>query len=108
MATTFNGVTLPNASKISEQPIVALSDTLLVSGYHSVQTNPNLGFGATYRCLGTWAQYAAILALVGTKYTLVTEQTSYTNCAISSIKVQESDNPGFFYFDVEFKRETVT
>jgi hypothetical protein len=108
MTTTFGGVSLPAASKISESPQVALTDTLLLSGKHSIQTNPNMGFGAAYRCFGTWAQYQAILGLVGQSGTLVTEQTSYTLCYIASIKTLESDNPGYFYFDVEFKRETVT
>jgi len=107
MSTTFCGVPLPNASKLSATPQIALTDELLLSGLHSIQTNPNIGLGTTFRCLGTWDQYEAILGQVGISGTLVTEFDSFTKCSISGLKVLESDSVGRLYFDVEFKQETV-
>ena len=107
MSTTFCGVPLPNASKLSATPQIALTDELLLSGLHSIQSNPNIGLGATFKCLGTWDQYKAILGQVGVKGTLVTEVETYANCYISGLKPLESDSVGRFYFDVDFKQETV-
>jgi hypothetical protein len=106
MATTFNSIPLPNASKIKHRNVIAIRDSLMLDGKHMITSNVNMGFEADYRCLGTWAQYEAVLALVGTPYTLITETETYTNCYISVGDPSESDNPGYFYFDVSFKRDT--
>lgn len=107
MTTTFGGVTLPDASKIEETPEILLEETVLMSGERSIQSNTSYGFGATYHCLGTWAQYKAVLALVGVASSLVTEAgETYTKCYISSIKVKESDSPLSYLFDVGFRQDT--
>lgn len=108
MATSFAGHTLPNASKIAHDYSIALRDSLLLVGTHMIQSNANMGFSATYRCFGTWAEFETILAHVGSSGTLITEAepSGYTNCYISSIKVLESDNPNYFHFDVGFSRDT--
>jgi len=106
MATTFNSIPLPNASKIKHRNPIAIRDSLMLDGKHMIQVNSNMGFEADYRCLGTWTQYEVVLALVGTAYSLITENETYTNCYISVSDPTESDNPGYFYFDVSFKRDT--
>jgi hypothetical protein len=111
MTTTFSGVTLPNASKFNSSTVVAIRDALLLSGKHRILTNTNVGFEPKYRCFGTWAEYLAVAALVGSSATLVTTQVpgGYTNCYISSLDgPEESDNPDKFYFTVSFKRDTVS
>jgi hypothetical protein len=117
---TFGSVTLmgsdqtPIAGKRKATPIIALTDTLLLSGLHSVQTNPNVGWKEAYDCMGTWTDFLAILGQVGNKQTLTISGTpagtlTYTNCAISSFGTPtESDNPSYYYWTVEFTRETVT
>ena len=116
---TFGTVTLmgsnktPVAGKRRATPVILTTDTLLLSGLHSVQTNPNMGWKESYDCMGTWADYLAIIGQVGKKLTLTISGTpagtlTYTNCVISSLgTATEGDNPGYYYWTVEFVRETV-
>jgi len=107
MTTTFNSVPLPNASKISGEVGALINETVLLSGKHSIQATTGTGFGATFRCFGTWAQFEAIIALIGSPYTLITATETYYKCYISGdVKVEESDNPSWFYFDVSFRQDT--
>jgi hypothetical protein len=108
MTATFDNTVLPNASKLSHAYPVPSKDLLLLSGKHLIQSASLTGFEPKYRCLGTWTQFEAVLAKVGTFGTLVTDAypSGYTDCCISSITVDESENPGYFYFDVSFKRDT--
>ena len=109
---TFATKTLPNASKIAASPKILIKETTLLSGKRKVQSNANVGKSAKFRCFGSWNDYLATLALVGTKGDLVMYPSggsteTWTNCYISGLSVAESDNPAWFYFDVEFVRETV-
>lgn len=106
MATTFGGVTLPHASKINATPGILLKETTLLSGKRYIQTNTNLGFSTKFNCFGTYAEYTAVRALIGVSGTLVTTPETYTKCYISGLSVQESDNPEYFVFSVEFKQDT--
>ena len=105
---------LPIAGKRKGTVQVQTEDTLLISGQHSVQTNPNYGWNEVYECMGTWSEFLALLAMIGYKNTLTISGTpagtlTYTNCAISgNISWEESDNPGYYYWKVGFVRETVT
>lgn len=110
MTTSFAGVSLPAASKIDGPHIVTIRDRVLLSGNHKVQASSVTVINPKFRCLGTWAEYEAVLALVGTSGTLITEQepSGYGTCYISALEVQESDNPSYFYFTVEFKRDTTS
>ena len=108
MASTFGGVTLPNASKLAEDDIIQLRDALLVSGKHRVVTTANKGFSTVVKCCGTFAEKEAVRALIGTSGSLVTPWVTYTKCSISAFTMQESDNPLKFYFDVTFKEDTTT
>ncbi|MFA6335498.1 MAG: hypothetical protein WCX48_08075 [Bacteroidales bacterium] len=104
--TTFGGVLLPNASKIDATPSILMNESTLLSGKRFIQTNTNLGFSSKFRCFGTYAQYQAIRALIGISGSLVTNQETFTKCYISGLSVQESDNPSWFHFSVEFKQDT--
>jgi hypothetical protein len=105
MTTTFKGATLPEASKISEEPAIRLRETVLMSGYSSIQSKTITGFGASYSCLCTWAEYKVILALVGSSGSLVTAAgETYTYCYISALRVQETDSPGSYQVDVSFRQ----
>lgn len=105
---------LPVAGKRKGTVQVQTEDTLLISGQHSVQTNPNYGWNEVYECMGTWSEFLALLAMIGYKYTLTISGTpagtlTYTNCAISGpISWEESNNPDYYYWKVGFVRETVT
>jgi hypothetical protein len=103
---TFGGTALPTASKIAATPTVLLNETTLLSGKRYIQTNTNTGLATKFRCFGTWAQWEAVLAKVGVSGSLVTDSETWTKCYISGLSVQESDNPAWFYFDVEFKQDT--
>lgn len=104
--TTFGGVLLPNASKIDATPGVLLKETVLLSGKRYIQTNTHLGFSTVFDCLGTYAEYQAVRALIGVSGTLITTPETYTKCYISAMHLSESDNPGYFRFKVEFKQDT--
>jgi hypothetical protein len=107
MAVSFAGVPLPNASKIKGQPQILLNDTILIDGKHSIQATTQMGQVVTYTCLGTWAQYEAILALVGSDGTLITEDETYSDhMYISSLSYEESANPNYYFFTVSFALET--
>ena len=107
MTTTFDSVALPHASKIGEIRDVLMSETVLLSGKRSIQSSTEVGLGARYRCLTTWAEYKDILDCVGSSGSLVTEAgETYTNCYISSIRVDESDDPGHYIVEVEFRQDT--
>lgn len=108
MTTTFDGVLLPDASKIAETPELIFTESVLLSGKRCIQASAEMGFGATYRCTGTWAQYKAILGCVGSSGSLVTEAGGepYTYCYITGIRVEETDQPGLYQFEVNFRQDT--
>ena len=107
MTVTFGSVLLPEASKLMETPEVILKETLLLSGRKSIQASTYTGFGASYSCVGTWDQYQDLLDEVGSSGTLTTEAgESYTKCYISSIKVAETDAPGYYEIKLEFRQDT--
>lgn len=103
-AITFYSVPLPHASKLSEDSSIRIKEVVLLSGKPYVQSNTNRGFGASYSCLCTWGEYGAILACIGVSGSLVTINSTYTNCFISSLKVQETDSPGYYRVDVSFRQ----
>ena len=108
MATTFNGVTLAGAGKAQYSFPTHTNSTTLMSGKNYVQSSAQYGVKVTFECFGTWAEFEAILALVGSKYTLVTEHDTWTNMYIEGEpNVTESDAPGYFKFKVSFVRHTV-
>lgn len=103
----FGGTELPNASKHKGTIQVLTNDTILIDGKHSIQSSTEVGTAATYTCLGTWAQYEAVLACIGSSATLDTQDESYTNMYISSWDgPTESANPGYYFFTVGFVKET--
>ena len=116
---TFGSLTMmgtnetPVAGKRAGTTKVQTTDTLLLSGKHSVQPTVNYGWSESYECMGTWADYLALIALIGQKLTLTITDTvagtlTYTKCAISGdISFRESDNPGYYYWTVGFVQETV-
>lgn len=105
---SFGGVALPNAGKISESLSIPMRDTLLASGAHELQLSTRYQVLPVVKCLGTWAQYQVVLALIGTYASLVMPSTgmTYTNCAISTITVAETDNPLYYEFQITFKQDT--
>jgi hypothetical protein len=86
------------------------SDKLLLNGKHSVQTNVNTGLNETYILTGTWADFDALLALVGTFQTLtiVTLSTTYTytNCVISGEIGAKEISPTKCKMTVKFVQQT--
>jgi hypothetical protein len=108
MTVTFNGVELKKASKISHTHPTLTTDTVVLIGKHSIQSNTNTGFEAKFSCFGTMADVNLILAEVGGKHDLVVGLTTYTNCYISGqIQVNESDNPDYFTYELAFVQETI-
>lgn len=103
----------PITGKRKAEPSIQIKDTLLLSGKHSIQTNVNYGWTESYDCMGTFADYLALLGMIGQKLTLVVSGTpagtlTYTKCAISGAGgLRESDNPGYYYWTVSFVQETV-
>jgi hypothetical protein len=108
MTVTFSGVEIKNASKVRMKPEVASRDTLLQSGKHSVKSNVNYGRSWTYTGLGTKAEVNAVLALIGTKAALVTEEETVSNAYITSWDdLEESDTVGEYFFTVTFTEHQV-
>jgi uncharacterized protein YaiE (UPF0345 family) len=87
--------------------VVNTKDTILLSGKHSVQSNVNYGFGATFDCFGSESDVNDIVGMIGSSQTLTIGTTAYTKCYITgNIEVQESDNPDWVYYSVGFVQET--
>lgn len=106
MTTTFAGTTLPDASKLGATPQILLRETVLLSGKRYIQPNTHIGESVRFSCFGTKAEYLAIRNLIGVSGTLVTDFESFTKCYISALSLQESENPIWFAFSVEFKQDT--
>ncbi len=107
MTTTFATVTLPNASKIGGGFQTLTGETVLLSGKRAVQSSTEYGRAHTFTCYGTWAQFEALLAKVGTKGDLVTEADTFSNCYISGeLALSESNNPGSYYWKISFVQDT--
>ena len=108
MTVTFDGVEIKNASKISRIYPTLTTDTVVLSGKHSVQSNTNYGYSARFAGFGSLSDVTDLLAKVGTKATLVVNGVSFTNCYISGgVQVDESDNPSWYTYTVEFVQETI-
>jgi hypothetical protein len=107
VTTSLGGVTLPNASKIAETVYIVANETVLLSGKRKIQAEADTGFGATYECMGTKAQFDAIKALVGSSCTLVTEDGSYSKCYLfGEMPRKETENPNVFVFTVTVRQDT--
>jgi hypothetical protein len=105
---TFSGVVLPNAGKVDETFVIPMRDALLLTGAHSIHTNTRYGLLPVFTCMGTQEQFTAVRALIGVVGDLVVPITgeTYTNCYISGLKRNESNNPQYFMWTVEFKQDT--
>jgi hypothetical protein len=105
---TFAGVVLKNPSKLAIKYSVITTDTVLATGEHSIQTTDEYGVEAVVECFGIEEDVDAILAVRGVKGTLITLESSITNCYLTGgIKVEESDGPGYFKYTVTIVKETV-
>jgi len=107
MPVTFDNFVLKEASKISNTYGVLANERVLITGRRKIKANAELGFGAVFQFMDTWAEVTAILTKVGSPYTLTVDGTSYTNCYIyGDIKITESDSPGTYFCEVGFKQDT--
>ena len=94
---------------------ITLTDTIVLSGKHSVQTNNKTGWLETYSCIGRMTDYQSLLALVGQKTTLQiinapysSTPLTYVNCAIKSMSgTNETDNPNYYEWTITFSQETI-
>lgn len=109
MVVTFGGVELKNASKIANTYSTRSGVTVLATGKSSIQSSSEFGRGATFRCLGEWADITALLALVGTPGTLtIGAITTFSSAYIvGDIKVDESKRPGWYFYTVNIEEETI-
>jgi len=100
---------LVNASKKKTRYVVQTKDTVLLSGKHSVQSNPNAGRGWTYSCFGSESDILSLMGMIGTSHTLVIGSESFAKCYIDGdVEIQESDNPNWVEFTVTFVQDTTT
>lgn len=107
MSVTFDGVELLHASKLVNTIPVLANETILLSGKRSIQSNANYGFAANYTFLGTFAQVTALLAKVGSPYTLIDNQETHTTCYIyGDIRITETDSPDYFLCEMGFRQHT--
>jgi hypothetical protein len=109
MTTTFGGTELKNASKGNIRYPVKTTTTGLMSGKDYVQYAPAgmHGTEVTVSCLGERADITALLSLVGSKQTLITDDQTFTNMIIQGeIEERETDAPGWFEYIVHFVRHT--
>lgn len=108
---TLSGNPLPLAGQREIERQTATSSKLLLSGKYSVQTNVNTSNVMSFDCRGSFADFLALLALVGTFQTLtVTGPPSgtetYTNCTISGSPSAKQIGIDVYQYKVEFTQQT--
>lgn len=103
----FAGVILPNPSKIRYDYPTVVTDTVLLSGEHSVQATEEYGFKVSMECFGFSSDVAAILGKVGIRGTLVLREAVYTDCFLTDgIRVDETDDSIYYRYAITVVRET--
>jgi len=106
MSVTFNSVELPGASKVSMPADILCNETVLYSGKRHVQSTSVIGDRWEFDCLGLKTERDALIALIGSPYTLAIDGESHTNVYIKSFSRKESDAPGYYHFSIGFVKDT--
>ena len=107
MAVTFAGVTLDSPSPYNKKHVVQLSDTVLLSGKHSIQTSTEHALDVSFVCFAdSSANITSLLAKVGASGELVVGSDAGRVCYISSLSEIE-DPPNYWRYSISFAEETV-
>jgi hypothetical protein len=102
----------PIAGKRKGAATVRVTEKTLMSGRRVVRGSVRYGWKETYDCLGTWAEYMALIGMIGQQQTLAITGTpagtlTRTKCQIGGdILYSESENPGYYHFSVTFVQDT--
>lgn len=103
---TFDGVVLvkPSFPEFNRSPIT--NETVLVSGKRSVQSSSELGFRVVFACWTTdLTDISNLRAKIGSPYSLVIDEVTYTNCYIDRWSERKVDDVNWTY-TVGFVRQT--
>jgi hypothetical protein len=102
---------LPVTGKRKVSVPITLSDQVLLDGRHNLMGSTRTGWKGTYACMGPYANFLALVGLVGTQQTLTVSGTpagtlTKTKCMISDISAEESEDPNSYYWNVTFSQDT--
>lgn len=111
MTTTFDTVTLTNASP--EQPGFAIRATerILIDGKSKMVAAANYGRMHRFTCMTEdFGDITDLLAKAGSPFTLTVEGTAYTNCYLTNrVSVGAvPGNPGAWTYSCEFVQDTTS
>lgn len=108
MTVTFDSVELKNPEPFDIDRQVLISDTVLLSGKHSIQSTTETAIEATIKCHSdTIGDVTSLRAKIGTEGSLVVDGTTYTKCHISSwSNIEWASNQ--WEYSVGFKQDTTT
>jgi hypothetical protein len=107
MSVTFDSVALKHAQVIP-QPKPKINETELVSGGTKITVSSNTKNSWQISCITeSAAEYAALLAKIATKASLVVDGTTHTNCAMKSWKEKEL-NPNTKEITMQFVQDTTS
>ena len=108
MVTTLGSTTLVNAGKVKYRFPTTTNSTLMMSGKNYVQSDSHVGTSIEINGFAEWSTIEAILSMVGSPQTLVTEHDTWTNMYIEQDpEVTESEAPGWFNYRIRLVRHTV-
>ena len=102
----------PIAGKRKGAATVRVTEKTLMSGRRVVRGSVRHGWRESYDCLGTWAEYEALLGMIGQQQTLTITGTpagtiTKEKCQIGAdIPCTESENPEYYHFSVTFVQDT--
>jgi hypothetical protein len=106
MSVTFDSVALRNPEPFDIDRQVNISDTVLLSGKHSIQGSSETAVSLTIKChTDTYSDVTSLRAKIGTKASLVIDSTTYTQCYISSWSEREWSKDKWEY-TAGFKQDT--
>lgn len=107
MTTTFASTELKNAGKLKTRYPTLTNETTLMSGKNYIQKSTQYKTEAIIEGFCQQADKAAILSLVGTQDSLVTEYETLTNMVIKETpEFTESDDPGWFNYRIVFGKHS--
>lgn len=103
---TFDSIVLQKPSPYTPSYNVQATDTILLTGKHSVQSTTEVGYAITYNCFtATYSNVTDLSAKIGLEKALV-DDFGTRNAYISAFSVIE-DPPDIWRYTVSFIGDTV-
>lgn len=103
----FDSVVLRSPEPFYMRRPTLTKEVVLLSGKTSVQTSPQAGLSASFRCTTEdFGDFTAIIAKIGTTASLVIGTSTYTNCVISGAPTIVEKLPGVWEYEVSFVQDT--